>query len=718
MAASLTLRVVSAPPTERAPPPFTLAGGRATIGRRDGNSWVLPDASAGVSREHAVIEGASGGWQIVDKSANGTFVNGQNVGNGNAWPLGPGDSIRIGGYEIAVDMEGGQDDFGRAAAGPPTIGNDSFDLGDLARADFNAPRAQPRGPSPLDPMAEERPPELPPGNDLFGELGDNRTPLSPGGAMAYPFNAPEQRGLGAPPPQDSPFGAPSPSSGSSFGGPLPDNWSASPGGDPDPFAAPAPPPQRSAFTNAPDPLAALPDPFDQQPPAPDDRHVPMPQSPFALQPVAMPNPVGPGPQQALPTDWDATPSSGLSAPPAELDPIEAALAGLAPKTGSSQPAVPDPGLERPFGLQPGPTPPQPAVARPRPQAPTPTPTPRPAPPPPQPRAPAPQPMAPAQQRAPAPQPAAPITPVADDWVDVPEPPPAGDNLFGDASAGQPVPGPASAAPSPPIPTDDPFDGPSDRQPSGRISVSKVVFPPPGTPATPPPAKPAPAPSAPPPQPRRAAAAQPPSAAPAPTPSATPEMGGDDLLRAFLDGAGIEKLPPNTDAATALRTLGASTRAIVSTLARLLEARRLLKGEFRISQTVVAARENNPLKFSADESEMLLVMLGAVRPGFQSGQAAVWDAGKDLEAHQLALLAAFRAVLDAVLARLSPEAIAAAGGNEGGGVFGRRKEAVYWELYAKAFGEVKQDIGNTLAGRIGQIFAEAYERENSKKGGSR
>lgn len=291
MAASLTLRVVSAPPTERAPPPLTLAGGRATIGRRDGNSWVLPDASAGVSREHAVIEGASGGWQIVDKSANGTFVNGQNVGNGNAWPLGAGDSLRIGGYEIAVEMEGGQEDFGRPAAGPATIGGNSFDLGDLARPDFGAPRAAPRGPSPLDPLAEERPPELPPSNDLFGELGDNRTPLSSGGAMADPFNAPEQRGLGVPPAE--PFGAPPSPAGSPFGGPGPDNWGTPPSGNPDSFAAPAPPPQRSAFTNAPDPLAALPDPFDQAPPSPDDRHVPMPQSPFALQPVALPNPTGP-----------------------------------------------------------------------------------------------------------------------------------------------------------------------------------------------------------------------------------------------------------------------------------------------------------------------------------------------------------------------------------------------------------------------------------------
>ena len=192
-----------------------------------------------------------------------------------------------------------------------------------------------------------------------------------------------------------------------------------------------------------------------------------------------------------------------------------------------------------------------------------------------------------------------------------------------------------------------------------------------------------------------------------------------MLQAFLDGAKIGGLPVDADHEQAMRTLGASTRAIVSTLARLLEARRLLKGEFRISQTVVAARENNPLKFSADEGEMLLVMLGAVRPGFQSGEAAVLDAGRDIEAHQLSLLAAFRAVIEAVFARLSPETIAA---GEESGFFGRvvpsSRDAARWGRYEKTFGELRQDIGDTLAGRLGQIFAEAYEKENGRRGGSR
>ena len=182
---------------------------------------------------------------------------------------------------------------------------------------------------------------------------------------------------------------------------------------------------------------------------------------------------------------------------------------------------------------------------------------------------------------------------------------------------------------------------------------------------------------------------------------------------------MQQIPPDLEPAQAMRTLGSSSRAIVSTLARLLEARRLLKGEFRITQTVVGARENNPLKFSVDETELMLVLLGSVRPGFQRGEAAVWDAGRDLEAHQLAMLAAFRAVLDAVFARLSPDSIAS---GEESGFFGRllpqARDAALWERYSKTYGDLRQDIGNTLAGRLGQIFAEAYEAENGRRGGSR
>jgi hypothetical protein len=57
-----------------------LASDRVRIGRTTGNDVVLT-GDAEVSRTHAVLEGAAGGWTVVDDgmSRNGTFVNGERV---------------------------------------------------------------------------------------------------------------------------------------------------------------------------------------------------------------------------------------------------------------------------------------------------------------------------------------------------------------------------------------------------------------------------------------------------------------------------------------------------------------------------------------------------------------------------------------------------------------------------------------------------------------
>jgi hypothetical protein len=57
-----------------------LASDRVRIGRTAGNDVVL-SGDAEVSRAHAVLEAAGGGWTVVDDgmSRNGTFVNGERV---------------------------------------------------------------------------------------------------------------------------------------------------------------------------------------------------------------------------------------------------------------------------------------------------------------------------------------------------------------------------------------------------------------------------------------------------------------------------------------------------------------------------------------------------------------------------------------------------------------------------------------------------------------
>ena len=108
---------------------------------------------------------------------------------------------------------------------------------------------------------------------------------------------------------------------------------------------------------------------------------------------------------------------------------------------------------------------------------------------------------------------------------------------------------------------------------------------------------------------------PPRRAPAPIAAAQAEApaapASNDLLAAFLRGCGCDDLRP-ADPAAMMEALGAAFRAVVSGLRQAMIARSAIKGEFRIEQTMIRSRGNNPLKFSADDDDALAALLGVGR----------------------------------------------------------------------------------------------------------
>jgi type VI secretion system protein len=105
---------------------FGAAGG--SIGRNEGNDWVLPDPERFISGNHAVISCRSGTFYVRDVSTNGTLVNGTQISKGMEQPLAEGDHLQIGEYEITVSFErtdfntdfnlGKSAGYGAAASGP------------------------------------------------------------------------------------------------------------------------------------------------------------------------------------------------------------------------------------------------------------------------------------------------------------------------------------------------------------------------------------------------------------------------------------------------------------------------------------------------------------------------------------------------------------------------------------------------------------------------
>jgi predicted component of type VI protein secretion system len=110
----LRLRVTSdskALPRDQRVREFQGLGG--TIGRSPDNDWVLPDDSRFVSSRHAMIDYQGGAYYLVDTSRNGVYVNGADtpVGQGHPQRLFDGDQLRIGEFEIAVDISGGDEEL-------------------------------------------------------------------------------------------------------------------------------------------------------------------------------------------------------------------------------------------------------------------------------------------------------------------------------------------------------------------------------------------------------------------------------------------------------------------------------------------------------------------------------------------------------------------------------------------------------------------------------
>jgi type VI secretion system FHA domain protein len=78
-----------------------------TIGRSLESDWVLPDGQRYISSRHASIDFRSGSYYIVDTSSNGVYVNDSDapVGRGKPQRLFNGDRVRLGEYEMAVEIE-------------------------------------------------------------------------------------------------------------------------------------------------------------------------------------------------------------------------------------------------------------------------------------------------------------------------------------------------------------------------------------------------------------------------------------------------------------------------------------------------------------------------------------------------------------------------------------------------------------------------------------
>jgi type VI secretion system FHA domain protein len=215
-----------------------------------------------------------------------------------------------------------------------------------------------------------------------------------------------------------------------------------------------------------------------------------------------------------------------------------------------------------------------------------------------------------------------------------------------------------------------------------------------------------------------------TAAPAPAPAAAPaaSTGMAAALRVFLEGAGVpHKDLSAADAERMLRDCGAILRAAVEGIMLLLLARAEMRKEFEAEErTMVAARDNNPLKLMSDPHEAMDFLFDPAErtDGFLDPVQAVGDACEDLRTHELALMAGMRAAIQGALRRFDPNAIERAYEKSAKGFSLASRKAKLWELFVVEQDKLTRDAQDDFNKVFGRDFMGAYQAQLRRVKGGR
>lgn len=131
------------------------------------------------------------------------------------------------------------------------------------------------------------------------------------------------------------------------------------------------------------------------------------------------------------------------------------------------------------------------------------------------------------------------------------------------------------------------------------------------------------------------------------------------------------------------------RQCVTGVQQSLRTRSELKNELRLPITSVQATGNNPLRYTADAESAINDLLKRHNPNQLSPEQAINRAFRDLQAHQVALLAACRGAVRGVIQQFAPEQLTLAFEQRGDkGVI--KGSAWKWRAYCRYHNLLQQD----------------------------
>jgi type VI secretion system protein len=197
-------------------------------------------------------------------------------------------------------------------------------------------------------------------------------------------------------------------------------------------------------------------------------------------------------------------------------------------------------------------------------------------------------------------------------------------------------------------------------------------------------------------------------------SAPPPVGDEAGLRqALADGMGLsESYFEDLPMSDLLHNIGKVLRASVEGSMSILRARAQMKGEFRMTQTMIQPVENNPLKFSINTEDALRHIINpSPNSGYLPPLNAIEEAHEDIEAHMMAVMVGMQAALQVVLQRFKPEILEKRLGQS---VLLEKlplyRHAKTWDLFTELYSEIANEAEDDFHQLFGRTFSQAYEEQ--------
>lgn len=187
-----------------------------------------------------------------------------------------------------------------------------------------------------------------------------------------------------------------------------------------------------------------------------------------------------------------------------------------------------------------------------------------------------------------------------------------------------------------------------------------------------------------------------------------------LLDAFMKGLDITRaeIHPSTDPLEVMENAGKVLKEFVDGTSDLLGSRTALKSMFRLDQTTVLPRHNNPLKLAENTRDSMMQLLVGKEGEYLGPVDAVREVCRDLKFHHDAVLEAMIGAYQEFADRFDPDELQQNFDKtlDGKPLFKKMNQVKYWQLYCDLYPIMTQPGSGRFPHQFSEEFVRCYEKQ--------